>query len=60
MATWHQQQRPVKLWHETLYTAVDDGYNKFCSVMRFENKQECEEYCERTGNYMILPYKETK
>ena len=35
MATWHQKQNPVCLWHETQWTVVeDDGHT---AVSRFDD-----------------------
>ena len=38
MPSWHQQQRPVILYHETKYTVVSDGPGGV-GVMRFETQE---------------------
>lgn len=35
MATWHQMQRPVKLYHETQWTVVIDPPNEMRALMSF-------------------------
>ena len=44
MATWHQEQYPVKLFHENLWTVVIDQPNKMRALMCFKTKALCEVY----------------
>lgn len=37
MSTWHQQQNPTPLWHETLWTLVFDPPNETLSIERFSD-----------------------
>ncbi len=32
MATWHQQRRPAKLYHETMWTIVTNPPNDLCTL----------------------------
>lgn len=44
MATWHQQQRPVKFWHETDWTVVIDPPNQMTALYRTSTKQLADVY----------------
>ena len=44
MATWHQRQRPGKLYHETLYSVVIDPPNGCTAVVRYSTRGEAEQY----------------
>jgi hypothetical protein len=44
MATWHQQQRTVKLWHETEWTVVIDPPNQLTHCYRTSSKALAEVY----------------
>lgn len=62
MATWHQRQNPVPLWHETKWTVVNDPPNETTTVMRFDHPHEAESYMDRMksrGNdkhmYLLRP-----
>lgn len=44
MATWHQQQRPVTLYHETDWTVVIDPPNQMTALYRTSSKQLAEVY----------------
>lgn len=39
MATWHQMQRPVKLYHETQWSVVIDPPHQMRAVMTFSTKE---------------------
>jgi hypothetical protein len=44
MATWHQQQRPVRLFHVTDWTVVIDPPNQMTWLYRTSTKQLAEVY----------------
>ena len=44
MATWHQDKRPVKLWHKTDWTVVIDPPNQMRALMCFSTRQLAEVY----------------
>lgn len=44
MATWHQQQRPVKLYHETDWTVVIDPPNQMTHLYRASSKDLADVY----------------
>ena len=44
MATWHQQQRSVKLYHDTDWTVVIDPPNQMRSLYRTSSKAMAEVY----------------
>jgi len=44
MATWHQLQRPVKLYHETDWTVVIDPPNQMRALYRTSSKELAEVY----------------
>jgi hypothetical protein len=58
MPSWHQQKAwrrngPPKLAHPTLWSSYNpDGH--LC-VMRHASREECTEYCKRTGNIPLAP-----
>jgi hypothetical protein len=44
MATWHQQQRPVKLYHPTQWTVVIDPPNEMRALYCTSTKELAEVY----------------
>lgn len=44
MATWHQEQRPVKLYHETEWTVVIDPPNQMRALYRASSRDLAEVY----------------
>jgi hypothetical protein len=44
MATWHQQQRPVRLYHATQWTVVIDPPNQMRALITFSTKALAEVY----------------
>jgi hypothetical protein len=44
MSTWHQDQRPVKLWHETEWTVVIDPPNQMRALSRCSSKALADVY----------------
>ena len=44
MSTWHQDQRPTRLWHETQWTVVIDPPNQMRALYRTSTKQLAEVY----------------
>jgi hypothetical protein len=44
MATWHQLQRPVQLYHETKWTVVIDPPNDSAALMCFSTRDLAEVY----------------
>jgi hypothetical protein len=55
MSTWHQQQAPVRLWHETKWTLVEDGLDHHACVERFASLAEAMEAKDRRGGYVLSP-----
>lgn len=55
MATWHQQQRPGPLWHQTMWTLVDDKPGRPTSVERFESAEAAEAARLMRGGYVLPP-----
>lgn len=47
MATWHQEQNPVPLWHKTKWTVVNDPPRMLTTVMRFDTPHTAEAYMDR-------------
>ncbi len=44
MATWHQKQRPVKLYHETEWTVVVDPPNQMTHLYCTSSKKLADVY----------------
>ena len=44
MSTWHQDQRPVQLFHKTDWTVVIDPPNQMMALYRTSTKQLAEVY----------------
>ncbi len=44
MATWHQMQRPVRLYHDTQWTVVIDPPNEMRACMSFTTRELAEVY----------------
>jgi hypothetical protein len=44
MATWHQQQRPIQLFHATDWTVVIDPPNQMTYLYRTSSKQLADVY----------------
>lgn len=44
MATWHQNQRPVKLYHATQWTVIIDPPNQMRACMTFSTRDLAEVY----------------
>lgn len=47
MSTWHQRQRPQRLWHETKWTLVIDPPNGQLTVERFDTPELANEQKQR-------------
>lgn len=43
MATWHQNRRPVRLYHDTKWTIITDPPNGMRTLMLFDTKERAEE-----------------
>lgn len=58
MATWHQLQRPVKLYHPTDYTVVIDPPNRMRALMTFSTKALAEVYMRnlKANNPGVYPH----
>jgi hypothetical protein len=56
MSSWHQQNAglPV-LYHATKWTAYNPKGH--LSVMRFDTKEDCMKYCNKTGDTPLAPQK---
>ncbi len=53
---WHQLNAGLpKLWHATKWTAYNSKGH--LSVMRFDTKEACMEYCNKTGDTPLPPSK---
>jgi hypothetical protein len=56
MATWHQQQRPVKLWDERQWTVVIDPPGEPRWLMLFGTEREAAQFAKRGGQHVyVLP-----
>jgi len=55
MPTWHQARNPVPLYHPTKWRAYDPRV-EFLSLITFDTKEECMEYCARTGEIPLMPF----
>lgn len=57
MATWHQLQNPVPLYHETLWTVVTDPPNDMCYLTRFGAQAEADAFLAkaRPHSYILAP-----
>jgi hypothetical protein len=53
MSTWHQQQNPMPLWHDTLWTRVDDAPGRLTSVERFHTSDDAYKAMEKLGGYVL-------
>jgi hypothetical protein len=69
MATWHQQQRSVRLYHETEWTVVIDPPHQMRALMTFRDRDLAEVYMRnlRANNpgaaqhaYILKPAKESR
>lgn len=47
MATWHQLQRPVRLFHDTEWTVVEDPPNGVRTLSTFTTERGARDYCAR-------------
>lgn len=63
MATWHQNQNPVPLYHETDWTIVSDPPGDMRCLIRFSTKEAAEERLDtwkKNGSgqhcYILAPY----
>jgi hypothetical protein len=54
MSTWHQEQRPVKLFHETEWTVVIDPPNEMRGLVRFATEAEANAYKANFGRHHPL------
>lgn len=66
MATWHQKQARIPLYHETQWTIVNDPPNECLGLSRFESKELAEQVLSNwkknvpencTHMYILAPYK---
>jgi hypothetical protein len=54
MATWHQQKAGIlQLAHATKWSSYNSKGH--LSVMRFESKEQCMIYCNKTGDIPVAP-----
>lgn len=58
MATWHQlkaaKRNPVRLYHETLWTALTDPINGLRTIMLFKTEAEAQAYAAKVPNTYVL------
>lgn len=47
MATWHQNQRPIRLFHDTLYTVVSDPPNDCRALTLCSTREQAEQLAEQ-------------
>ena len=68
MATWHQQQRPVKLTHATKWTVVIDPPHQMRALMTFDTAALADVYMRNLKannpqaalhSYVLKPYSKT-
>jgi hypothetical protein len=61
MSTWHQDRalaaRARPLWHETLWTVVNDKPGQMMTLARFETREQADKYAKNTGGYVLPPSK---
>lgn len=61
MATWHQSQNPVQLYHNTKHSVITDAPHGMTSRMLFETMAEAKEYLDKiiakgeTRSYILPP-----
>jgi hypothetical protein len=55
MSTWHQQQAPMRLWHDTLWTLVLDAPGRHTCVERFSTEDAARLTQDRAGGYVLPP-----
>lgn len=61
MATWHQQRRPVRLYHDTLWTVVSDPPNGMRTLITCASKEQAEAWAANDPNaYVLKPAKEAQ
>lgn len=58
MATWHQLQRPVRLFHDTHWTVVIDPPNQMRACMTFSTRQLADVYMRnlKANNPAVYPH----
>lgn len=54
MATWHQQRRPVKLYHEKFFSVVIDPPSEFRTVSLFPTRLAAEQHLDNLREFQ--PY----
>ncbi len=66
MATWHQNKRPVKLYHDTQWTIVTDPPGGCRSLMTFSSEQSAHdtlalwnEHGRNPHSYILRPANQT-
>ena len=47
MATWHQSQNPVQLYHSTKYSVITDPTDGMTTRMVFDNMDDAKKYLDR-------------
>lgn len=47
MSTWHQRQNSVKLYHDTMWTVVEDPPNDCRTLTLFETEATARVYLDR-------------
>lgn len=66
MSTWHQDQRPVQLWHAELWTVVSDPPGRATVVERHRDPVGAQRACDRLNlaepktAYVLPPHPEKK
>ncbi len=47
MATWHQQKRPVQMYHDTEWTVVEDPHGGCRTLSTFARERDARDYLGR-------------
>jgi hypothetical protein len=56
MSTWHQRRRPVKFYHETLWTLVNNPPNEMTELFTFKTEAEAKVWQQyRPHSYILKP-----
>ena len=58
MSTWHQDQHPVKLYHDTQWTVVIDPPNQMRALMTFSTSELAKVYMRnlKANNPGVYPH----
>ena len=54
MSTWHQRQRTVRLYHETLWTVVIDPPEQTMCLVLCETYEKAKVLCDKSPHSFII------